>query len=74
MKYIDHYLEAKKTRLIRSMKYQLGGKLVIKFTALRSKTYGYLSDDNDGTKVAKDPKRVSKYQKLDLKIIRFVLN
>ena len=61
------------TRLIRSMEDQLGGKLVTKFTSLRSKTYGYLSDDNDKTKVAEDPKRVSKYKKLDLKILNFVL-
>ena len=58
-KYIDHYLEEKTTKVIRSLKDQLGGKL-LKFAALRLKTYGSITGDNDGTKIAKNTKKSQK--------------
>ena len=58
-KYIDHYLEEKTTKVIRSLKDQLGGKL-LKFAALRLKTYGYITGYNDGTKIAKNTKKSQK--------------
>ena len=61
-KYIDHYLEEKTTKVIRSLKDQLGGKL-LKFAALRLKTYGSITGDNDGTKIAKNTKKSQKKRK-----------
>lgn len=58
-KYIDHYLEEKTTKVIRSLKDQLGGKL-LKFAALRLKTYGSITGDNDGIKIAKNTKKSQK--------------
>ena len=39
------------------MKYELGGKIMIKFVRLREKTYSYLIDD--GREDKKAPKSVS---------------
>ena len=58
-KYIDHYLEEKTTKVIRSLKDQLDGKL-LKFAALRLKTYGSITGDNDGIKIAKNTKKSQK--------------
>ena len=41
------------------MKNELGGKIMIKFVGLRSKTYSYLIDDTNQDKKAKLQKSVS---------------
>ena len=42
------------------------------FAALRPKTYGYLSDDNDENRKARDTKKVSLNENLNLKIITII--
>ena len=39
------------------MKDELGGKIMTEFAALRPKTYGYLTADNDRNKKSKGTKR-----------------
>ena len=39
------------------MKNELGGKIMTEFTALRPKTYNYLTDDNNENKKAKGTKK-----------------
>ena len=39
------------------MKYQLGGKIMTEFTALRPTLYSHLTDDNDKSRKAKDTKK-----------------
>ena len=41
------------------MKYELGGKIMAEFAALRPKTYSYLMDDDDDSE-AKKAKRTKK--------------
>ena len=41
------------------MKDELSGEIMTKFAALRSKTYSYLTEDNEENKKAKDTKSVS---------------
>ena len=40
------------------MKYELGGKLMTKFAALRPKAYSYLRDDNDENKKQREQKGI----------------
>ena len=51
----------KNVRLIDLVKDELGDKIMTEFAALRSKTYSYLTDDenNDENKKAKETKNVS---------------
>ena len=46
------------------MKDELCVKIMAEFAALRLKTYGYLTDDNDENKKAKDTKQCALQQKL----------
>ena len=46
------------------MKDLLGGKIIIEFVALRSKTYSYLTDDGTGHKKAKGTKKCVIKQRL----------
>ena len=48
----------KNKKVIGLMKDELGGKIMIKFFALRPKTYSYLMDDGNTDKKAK---RINKY-------------
>ena len=43
---MDHYLKEKNQKVIGLTKYELGGKMMIKFIELREKTYSYLIDNN----------------------------
>ena len=44
--YIEYCLKKINKKLIVSMKYELGRKIMAKFVALRAKTYRYLVDDS----------------------------
>ena len=55
MKSIDHYLQGKK--VIRLMKDELGGKIMIEFAVLRPKAYFCLMDDDKNDKKAKGTKK-----------------
>ena len=58
-------------KVIRFMKYELGGKIMTKFVGLRAKLYSYLIDDDSKDKKPKDTQnRVVKT--LNLKIIKTV--
>ena len=46
----------KNKKVIGLMKYELGGKIMIEFVALRPKTYSYLMDDGKNDKKAKGTK------------------
>ena len=46
------------------LKYQLGGKIMTQFIALRPNIYSYLTDDNDKSKKAKDIKKFVRKGKL----------
>ena len=48
----DNYLKKNK-KLIGLLKDELGGKIMTEITALRPKTYGYLTDENNENKKAK---------------------
>ena len=54
------------------MKDELGRKLMTKFVALKSKTYGYLTNDTDENKRAKRTKQCFIKRKLNLKILNIV--
>ena len=45
-------------KVIRLMKYELGGKIMKEFVVLRPKTYSYLKDNNDEDKKSKRHKKV----------------
>ena len=47
----------KNKKVIGLMKYELGGKIVTEFVALRPKTYSYLTDDCEEDKKAKGTKK-----------------
>ena len=47
----------KNKKVIRLMKYELGGRFITEFTALRPKTYSYLADDCKEDKKAKGTKK-----------------
>ena len=51
-------------KVICFMKDKLGGKIMIKFAALRAKTYSYLTDNNDEDKKAKGTKKCVVKRKL----------
>ena len=44
-------------KVIRSMKDELGGKIMTEFAALRPKSYSYLMDDDNSDKKAKGTKK-----------------
>ena len=54
-------------KVICFMKDKLGGKIMIKFAALRAKTYSYLTDNNDEDKKAKGTKKCVVKRKLKFK-------
>ena len=54
------------------MKYELGGKIMKEFPALRAKIYSSLIDNYDTDENAKGTKSVSQKQSLNLKIIENV--
>ena len=54
------------------MKYELGGKIMREFAALRAKIYSSLIDNYDTDENAKGTKSVSQKQSLNLKIIENV--
>ena len=43
--------------IIKLMRDELGEKILIKFVALRPKTYSYLTDDNNNVEKAKGTKK-----------------
>ena len=59
--------KTKNKKVIGLMKDELGGKIMIKFTALRSKAYCYLKDDNNENKKAKAPKKCVVKRKIKFK-------
>ena len=48
---------------------ELGGEIMKEFTALRAKTYGYLTDNNDEDKKAKGAKCVPRKENVNLNVI-----
>ena len=57
MKMIDHYLKEKTKKVIGLMKYELGGRFMAEFVALRPKTYPYLMDHGNTDKKVKGTKK-----------------
>ena len=51
--------KGKKKKVTVLMKDQLGGQIMAKFVGLRTKTYSYSKDSNDGDKKQKAPKSMS---------------
>ena len=45
MNQMEHFLKEKIKKVIRSMKDELGGKIITKFFELKAKTYSYLIDN-----------------------------
>ena len=58
----------KDKKVIALMKDELGWKIMLEFTALRSKTYSYLIDDSDENKKVNSKKSKA----LNLKIIKII--
>ena len=56
----DHYLKEKNKKVIGLMKYELCGKIMAEFAALKPKTYSYLTNDSDKNKKAKGIKKCHK--------------
>ena len=54
------------------MKYELDGKIMTEFAALRARTYSHLTIDNGENKRAKDTKRAPQNKNLNSKIIKIV--
>ena len=58
--YADRFRKEKIKIVIRIRKDKLGGKIMIEFVELRTKTYRYLIDGGSENEKAKAPKSVSK--------------
>ena len=56
------------------MKDELARKIMMKFVGLKAKTYTYLTDDSSEDKKSKCTKNCVIKRKLNLKIIKIVLN
>ena len=54
---MEHFLKEKIKKVIRSMKDELGGKIITKFFELKAKTYSYLIDNIYEDKKAKSTKK-----------------
>ena len=71
---LDKPLPKRKNKtVIGLMKDELGGKIMIKFTALRPKTYCYLKDDNNENKKAKGAKKYVAKRKIKFKDYKYCL-
>ena len=68
--WIAHYPENK--NVIELMKYKLGGRIIIKFAALKPKTYSYLTHNASVDQKAKTTKKRVIKRKIKLKITKFV--
>ena len=59
MKIVKHlFQQVKIKKVIGLFKYELGGRIMKEFCALRAKTYSYLTDDNSETKKSKGAKKI----------------
>ena len=71
---LDKPLPKRKNKtVIGLMKDELGGKIMIKFTALRPKTYCHLKDDNNENKKAKGAKKDVAKRKIKFKDYKYCL-
>ena len=57
----------KDKKVIELIKVELGGKVIIGFPALRSKTYSFWRDKNHGSKKTKRQKKIVQQKKIKLK-------
>ena len=64
--------KVKDKKVIELIKVELGGKVIIGFPALRSKTYSFWTDKNHGSKKTKRQKKLCNKKKLSLKIMNIV--
>ena len=70
---LDRPLPKEKSKIIiRLMKDELRGEIMTEFGALIPKTYSYFTDENDENKKAKDTRKVSYKENLNLRIINIV--
>ena len=53
MKLIDHCLQVRTKKVSGLIQYELGGKMMAKFAALRPKTYSYSMDNGNSDKKTK---------------------
>ena len=53
MKLIDHFLQVRTKKVSGLIQYELGGKMMAKFAALRPKTYSYSMDNGNSDKKTK---------------------
>ena len=65
----DNYVK----KLAGLLKYELGGKIMTEFAALRPKSYSYITDDNKGNKKAKGTRKCGIKRKLTFEDYQYCL-
>ena len=65
----DNYLK----KLVGLLKYELGGKIMTEFAALRPKSYSYITDDSKENKKAKGARKCGTKRKLTFEDYQYCL-